>query len=304
MKIIFMGTPDFSVPTLKALIDQGHEVLAVFTQPPRPAGRGHKVQLSPVHQLAEEYYIPVHCPVSLKRDNEAVVTLLKQADVVVVVAYGLLLPGVLLEAPKHGCLNIHASLLPRWRGAAPIQRAIEAGDAETGVTIMQMNEGMDTGDMVAVERCDIGAHTTGQLLHDSLSCMGADLLIEVLKQGGAWQKTPQPLDGVTYAAKLTKPESCIDWSKSAVEIAQKIRAFTPWPGAYFECHEEKIRVFSYELVEGCSDVVMGEVVDDRLTICCGEKTLLRPTKIQRPGKKMADTEAVLRGFSIEKGTQL
>lgn len=305
MKIVFMGTPDFSVPTLQALINHdNYDVIAVFTQPPRPAGRGHKVQLSPIHQLAEQHQLPVYCPVSLKKENEEAVALLSQADIAVVVAYGLLLPKIILDAPTWGCVNIHASLLPRWRGAAPIQRAIEAGDTVTGVTIMQMDIGMDTGDIISMKEVPITSTTSCQQLHDRLSDVGSQLLLDTLAEAGNWNTVPQPEKGVTHATKLRKDESIISWQLTATEIGQKIRAFTPWPGCFMEYKGERIKVLEYIIVDEKTSEIPGTVIDDQLTIACGKGSLLRPTKLQRPSRKAAATAEILRGFPIIKGEVL
>ncbi len=235
-KIIFMGTPDFSVKPLNALIEAGHDVVAVYAQPPRPKDRGQKLQKSPVHLFAEEKNIPVFTPNSFKKDLEAVAHFQSlKADFAVVAAYGLLLPKVILDAPKYGCVNIHASLLPRWRGAAPIQRSILAGDQSTGITIMQMDEGMDTGDMLLKDEVAITDQTTASSLHDQLSEIGSDLIVQALIEHAKKGFSPiaQSEHEATHAPKLQKEEGAINWQMRAIEIGCKIRAFTPWPGVYF-----------------------------------------------------------------------
>ncbi|MBA4097471.1 MAG: methionyl-tRNA formyltransferase [Rhodospirillum sp.] len=299
LRIVFMGTPAFAALALKALVDAGHEVVAVYSQPPRPKGRGMETQKSPVHLLAEEQGIPVRTPVSLKNADEAAAFAALQADVAVVAAYGLILPKAVLAAPRHGCLNIHASLLPRWRGAAPIQRAIMAGDAKTGVTIMQMAEGLDTGPMLLTEELAIGADMNAGTLHDALAEIGARLICQALDQLPDIEPMPQPSDGVTYAAKITKEECRIDWRRSAAELDRHIRGLSPAPGAFTEINGERLTVLAADLAPGSGEP--GAILDDRLTIACGDG-LLRPTLIKRAGKRAMSAEEMLRGFSVPKGT--
>ncbi|MCW9034532.1 MAG: methionyl-tRNA formyltransferase [Rhodospirillales bacterium] len=303
LRIIFMGTPDFSVPVLDALIKAGHNVICAYSQPPKPVGRGHKTRPTPIHAFAEEKGIEVRHPKSLKSDEEKQAFMDLKADIAVVVAYGLILPKAILEAPRLGCVNIHASLLPRWRGAAPIQRAILAGDSESGVTIMQMDEGLDTGDMLMTETVPLTPLTTASELHDNLSQIGAKLIIEAVSglDEGRLIGMPQPEEGVTYAAKLEKNEGRLDWSKPAIELQRAINAFTPWPGATFAYGDNRIKVLEAEVVD--ENGTPGTVLDDTLTIACGEKSL-RPLRVQRPGKGPMDTEAMLRGFPIAPGTVL
>ncbi len=303
MRIVFMGTPDFAVAALEALAGAGHEIACVYSQPPRPAGRGHKERRSPVHEAAVARELPVRTPKSLKDPAEQAAFAALDAEVAVVAAYGLILPKPILDAPARGCLNIHASLLPRWRGAAPIQRAILAGDAETGVTIMQMDEGLDTGAMLLSRAVPIGPETTGGALHDTLAALGAELIVEALAQlaDGALTPVPQPEEGVTYAAKLDKAEARIDWTRPATEIERLVRAFDPWPGAWFEAKGQRIRVLAAELAAGSG--APGTVLDDRLTIACGTGAL-RPTRLQRQGKGAVDADAFLRGFPLAKGDRV
>lgn len=303
LRLAFMGTPDFSVPALAALIAAGHEIAAVYSQPPRPAGRGHKVIPSPVQAFAEARGIAVRTPKSLRTAEAQAEFSALGLDCAVVVAYGLILPKPVLEAPRLGCVNIHASLLPRWRGAAPIQRAIQAGDADSGVTIMRMDEGLDTGPMLLREALPITAGTTGQSLHDALSALGARMIVEALAglAEGRLNATPQPEAGVTYAAKLTKQEALLDWTKPAAELERQIRAFDPWPGSFFLHKGERLKVLKAELAEGWGSP--GAVLDDALVVACGEGAL-RLVCVQRPGKAAMEAEALLRGYPLPKGTVL
>lgn len=295
-----MGTPDFAVPTLDALVAAGHDICAVYSQPPRPAGRGKALSPTPVHKRAEELGLAVHTPVTLKDDADQRSFGDLNADMAVVAAYGLILPKAILEAPKFGCLNVHASLLPRWRGAAPVQRAILAGDTETGVTIMQMDVGLDTGDMRAIQSTPIGGKTGGALTAE-LAEMGADLLVDVLASLNDHPPIPQPEKGVTYAAKIDKAESRIDFTRSALEIERQVHAFAPAPGAFFEYQGERFRILAAECLE--SNGRAGEVIDAQLTIACGVGAL-RPILIQRAGKSAMSPADLLRGFSLPPGTQL
>ncbi|HEX4849064.1 MAG TPA: methionyl-tRNA formyltransferase [Novosphingobium sp.] len=300
MRVIFMGTPDFAVPALQALVQVGHEVVCAYTQPPRPGGRrGKELTPTPVHKAAEALGIEVRHPVSLKGADEQAHFAALGADVAVVAAYGLILPQAVLDAPRHGCLNIHASLLPRWRGAAPIQRAILAGDAETGVTIMQMERGLDTGPMLAVVKTPVDAKTTGELTGE-LAELGASLMVEVLADLPGHAAVVQPEAGVTYAHKIDKAEARIDWTRSAEEIERQVRAFAPAPGAWFEYQGERCKVLTAELAEGTGQA--GLVLDDKLTVACG-KGAIRPTLVQRAGRPAIATAEMLRGWSIEAGTK-
>ncbi len=298
LRLVYMGTPDFAVPALDALVDGGHEIVAVYTQPPRPAGRGKKEVKSAVHRRAETLDIPVRHPDSLKSTEEQAAFAALGADAAVVAAYGLILPAPVLNAPRLGCLNIHASLLPRWRGAAPIQRAILAGDPETGVSIMAMDEGLDTGDVLLAEAVPITGATTGAALHDTLADLGARLIVEALVKLdiGALTPVPQPEKGVTYAAKLTRAEGQLDWTKKSVELERQVRAFDPWPGAWFEVAGERIKVLSAEVAEG-GGVPGTLLLGEGLTVACATGAL-RITRLQRAGKEPVAAEAFLRGFDM------
>ena len=304
-RLAFMGTPNFSVPILRALADGGYDIAAVYCQPPRAAGRGQKEKLSPVHQLALSLDIEVRTPASLKLKDVQTDFLGLELDVAVVAAYGLILPAAILESPNHGCLNVHASLLPRWRGAAPIQRAILAGDTESGVTIMQMDEGLDTGDMLRRASVAITSDTTGQSLHDDLSLLGARLIGETLNSmsRATLAPMPQPHAGVTYARKLARKEGKIDWHKSAVEIDRQIRAFTPWPGAWFQYGGDRFKILSAVPVCGSGAAGSAGAVLDGLTVACGEGVLQIKT-IQRAGKGSMTVDDFLNGYDLPPGTLL
>ncbi len=299
MRLAFMGTPDFAVPTLDALLEAGHEVAAVYTQPPRPAGRGKALLPSPVQRRAEAAGIEVRTPVSL-RDAEAQAEFAAlDLDVAVVAAYGLILPGSILEAPRHGCLNIHASLLPRWRGAAPIQRAILAGDEVTGVCIMQMERGLDTGPVYERGETEIGRKTAGALTAE-LADLGGALMVETLGRLGELTPQPQPEEGATYAAKIDKNEARLDFARSAIEVERQVRAFNP-PGAWLEYQGERLRILASRL--GPGNGLPGTVIDEYLTIACGEGAIL-PTLVQRAGRATMSPDELLRGFPIPKGAIL
>ena len=301
MRIIFMGTPDFAVPALALLVEAGHEVVCVYTQPPRPGGRrGKELTPTPVHRKAEELGIPVRHPASLKGAEEQAEFAALGADVAIVAAYGLILPQAVLDAPRQGCLNIHASLLPRWRGAAPIQRAILAGDKETGVTIMQMEAGLDTGPMLAMARTPVDGKTAGELTAE-LAEIGGALMIEVLADLASHAAQVQPEDGVTYAKKIDKAESRIDFAQDASVIDRQVRAFAPSPGAWFELAGERYRVLAAEVVDGAG--VPGTVLDDGLSVACGASAL-RPVLIQRAGRPVMSVAELLRGKPIPAGTVL
>jgi methionyl-tRNA formyltransferase len=317
MRIAFMGTPDFAVPTLDALVAAGHDIAAVYTQPPRPAGRGKAPQPSPVQRRAEGLGLEVRSPVALRGAEEQAAFAGLGLDIAVVAAYGLILPQPVLDAPQHGCLNVHASLLPRWRGAAPIQRAILAGDAETGVTIMQMEKGLDTGPMLLARATPIEAKTAGELT-DELAKLGAAMMVEVLADLAAFPPVLQP-EGETYAPKTDKAESRLDFSRSAEEVERQVRAFAPAPGAWFEVKGERIRILASDVLRRRPKPWMenpapdpttlrpapehGSVLDDGLTIACGSGAI-RPTKVQRAGRGLMATADLLRGFPIPPGTRL
>jgi methionyl-tRNA formyltransferase len=300
MRIIFMGTPEFAVPTLEALVGAGHEVIAAYSQPPRRGNRG-KVAPSPVHARAEALGIEVRTPLSFRKEPQAVEAFAAlEADVAVVAAYGLILPSAVLDAPRLGCLNVHGSLLPRWRGAAPIQRAILAGDAETGVGIMQMEAGLDTGPVRLEGRTPIDGKTAGELTTE-LSAMGARLMVEVLADIAAHPPVSQPETGVTYAAKIDKAEARLDFSRPAEEVERQVRAFNPAPGAFFEFAGERIRVHSATPAEG--QATPGTVLDDQLTVAC-RTGAIRPLLVQRAGRGVMTSQELLRGFAIPAGTRL
>jgi methionyl-tRNA formyltransferase len=301
MRIIFMGTPDFAVPALKALADAGHEIACVYTQPPRPGGRrGRELTPSPIQREAEARGIEVRHPASLKGAEEQEAFASLDADIAIVAAYGLILPQAILDGTRRGCINIHASLLPRWRGAAPIQRAILAGDAETGVTIMQMEAGLDTGPMLKFETTPIDVKTAGELT-DELAWIGGRLVVDVLADLEAYSPETQPEEGVTYAKKIDKPEARLDFSQSAEQVARQVRAFAPSPGAFFELESVRYKVLEVEVLPGGG--WPGQVVDEAFTIACG-KGAIRPTRVQRAGKPAMDTPDMLRGNPIPAGTYL
>lgn len=301
MRIIFMGTPGFAVPVLHALVEAGHDIVASYSQPPRPGGRrGRQLVPSPVQQAAESLGIPVLTPVSLRVAEEQAQFADFGADVAVVAAYGLILPQPILDAPRLGCLNVHGSLLPRWRGAAPIQRAILAGDVVTGVGIMQMEAGLDTGPVRLEGSTPVGRKTTGELT-DELAMMGARLMVQVLADPDRYPPRPQPQDGVTYAAKIDKAETRLDFTQSAAQLERQVRAFQPAPGAWFEVQGERIKVLSAEPIDAKG--AAGEVLDEHLTIACGEGAL-RPLTVQRAGRGVSSAQDLLRGFPIPAGTRL
>jgi methionyl-tRNA formyltransferase len=288
MKLVFMGTPDFAVVTLKALAAAGHEVVAVYSQPPRPAGRGQSVRPSPVQDYAAAQGIEVRTPLSLKSADEQKSFSDLKADAAVVVAYGLLLPQAILDAPRFGCFNVHASLLPRWRGAAPIQRAIMAGDAESGVTIMRMELGLDTGPMMKAGRVPITPETTASSLHDELAALGAKLMLEVLKQPEN-TGTPQPSEGVTYAKKIDKAEAKIDFTKPAEAVRNHIHGLSPFPGAWCSLAGSRVKILKAQAVD--------HVMDDPLTFACG-RGAIKFLLLQREGKGVMEAATFLRGFPI------
>ena len=299
MRLAFLGTPEFALPALKALIDKKFEVVAVYSQPPKPQGRGHKVQKSVIHSFAETQNIPVYTPKSLRDKDEQKFFQNLNLDLAIVAAYGLILPKEILNAPLLGCLNIHGSLLPRWRGAAPIQRAIEMMDTETGITIMQMDEGLDTGNMLLKEATPI-LRKTAQDLQIELSQMGADLLIETICHIQKIKAIPQPQDGVTYAKKLQKEEGFIDWQETAEKIEAKIRAFTPWPGCSFLFQEERVKILKAHWVPFAHNKKPGTLLDDKLLIACKENALCIEL-LQRPGKKALNATEFLCAINLHPG---
>ncbi len=301
MRVVFMGTPDFSVPILEGIVAAGHEVCAVYCQPPRPAGRGKKDRPSPVQLAAERLGLEVRHPVNFKDAADVAAFDALSADVGVVVAYGLILPQVMLDAPKKGCLNIHASLLPRWRGAAPIHRAILAGDAETGVCVMQMEAGLDTGPVLETVRTDILTNDTTAVLHDRLAVMGRDAILDVLADGVSAKAVPQSDEGVVYAAKIEKSEAEVDWSRSAVDVDRHIRGLSPFPGAWTLVEGQRIKLLMSSVVEGAGEA--GTVLNDALRVSCGEGAV-DVLRLQRAGKGAMDRDAFLKGFPIAKGARL
>ena len=302
MRIAFMGTPDFSVAALNALAAAGHEIACVYSQPPRPAGRGKKLRASPVHSRAAALGLEVRTPATFKaaEDRDAFAAL--DLDAAVVVAYGLLLPQAVLDAPTHGCFNIHASLLPRWRGAAPIQRAIMAGDDETGVCIMQMEAGLDTGPVALEARTPIHGDDTAATLHDRLAGIGAEAMVQVLEDvsRGALNLTPQPAEGV-YAAKINKAEARIDWTRPAEEVDRHIRGLSPFPGAWFQLGEDRVKALLSGLADGQG--APGEALDDALTIACGSGAI-QLKRLQRAGAGAMEAEGFLRGRPVKAGDRL
>ena len=303
MRIIFMGTPDFAVPTLTEIVANGHEVVAVYTRAPKPAGRGQAERRSPVHEAAEGFGIPVFTPKSLRGEAEQIVFASHGAELAVVVAYGLILPKPILDAPELGCLNLHGSLLPRWRGAAPIQRAVMAGDARTGVMVMQMDEGLDTGPVALVDEMPIGPDMTAGELHDRMMLVGADLMVRALAalERGSLAFTPQSAEGVTYAHKIDKAEARIDWNRPARDVHNQIRGLSPFPGAWFELMVNgapvRVKVLRSSLVAGSG--APGERIGEGLTVACAEGAV-RLTRVQRQGKDAMDDLAFLRGTPVDR----
>jgi len=303
MRLIFMGTPDFAVPTLVELSARGHEIAAVYTRAPKPAGRGMDVQRTPVEQEARRLALAVHTPRTLKDEEVQAAIRACKADAAVVVAYGLILPKSVLEAPRLGCFNIHASLLPRWRGAAPISRAIMAGDTESGVTIMKMDEGLDTGAVAMAERMQIGPDMTAGDLHDALSRLGADLMLRALAaaERGSLTLAPQPDKGVTYAGKISKNETRIEWSKPWKQVHDHIRGLSPFPGAWFEIDGARIKALRSTKGEGSG--AAGTTLDDKLTIACGTGAV-RLTQVQRAGKQPMSADEFLRGTPVKSSVRV
>ena len=300
MRLIFMGSPAFAVPTLDALVAAGHEVAAVYCQPPRPAHRGKKLQPTAVQARAEELGLEVRTPARLRSPEEQQAFAALGAEMAVVAAYGLILPQPILDAPARGRVNVHASLLPRWRGAAPIHRAILAGDELTGVTIMQMEAGLDTGPMLLRGELPVGGRTAGELTAE-LAQLGAKLMVDYLADPAAHPPVPQPEDGVTYAAKIDKAEARIDWTAAAEQVERQVRAFAPAPGAWFEVGGERLKLLTAEVADGAGQP--GEVLDEALTVACGSGAI-RPTLLQRAGRGPMSPADLLRGFAVPVGTIL
>ena len=303
MRLIFMGTPDFAVPTLIELAARGHEIAAVYTRAPKPAGRGMDMHRTPVEHEARRLSLSVHTPKTFKDEEVQALFQAHKADAAVVVAYGLILPKSILEAPRLGCFNVHASLLPRWRGAAPINRAIMAGDADSGITIMKMDEGLDTGALAMAERMPIGADMTAGELHDALSRLGADLMQRALAaaERGTLALTPQLQTGVTYAEKISKNETRIDWGRPWKQVHDHIRGLSPFPGAWFEIDGVRIKTLRSTKGEGAG--AAGTALDDRLTIACGVGAV-RLTQVQRAGKQPMSSDEFLRGTPVKAGARV
>ena len=301
MKLVFMGTPNFSVPALKALAQSNHQICAVYSQPPRPAGRGKKLRLSDVHKEALDLGLTVHNPTSFKSDKDRTIFRKLKADIAIVVAYGLILPNQILSVPKFGCLNIHASLLPRWRGAAPIQRAIMEGDDETGVCIMKMEEGLDTGPILSSRKIQIKENDNAKILSERLSLVGSKLIVEVLDALSEFKAYSQSAAGVTYARKIEKSETKIDWSLPAKTIDRKIRALSPFPGAWTEINGERIKLLASKVINKENEP--GMILDKGFSIACGQKAV-EITEAQRPGKSAQKSDVFLRGFRLQKGSKL
>ncbi|MDH3662473.1 MAG: methionyl-tRNA formyltransferase [Alphaproteobacteria bacterium] len=312
LRLVYMGTADFAVPALRALAASRHQVVAVYTQPARPAGRGMRARPSPIERTATELGLPVRTPVTLRGEDEEIALGALAADLAVVAAYGLLLPQAILDTPRLGCINLHGSCLPRWRGAAPIQRAILAGDRESGITIIQMEAGLDTGPMLAMERVAITSKTTASSLHDRLAALAAEMIPPMVDRlaAGSAAPTPQPEEGATYAKKIEKEEGLIDWTEPARTIDRQLRALNPWPGCFTHLADgQRLKVLAGEVESEASTgpvtegLAAGAVLDDRLRVACGEG-VLRITQLQKAGGKPMDAEAFLRGHPLPAGTHL
>lgn len=303
LRLAFMGTPEFAVPALRALHTAGHTIAAVYAQPPKPSGRGQRLQISPVQMFAAAHGLPIFTPKSLRTAEAQAEFTALELDVAIVAAYGLILPPLILTAPRHGCLNIHASLLPRWRGAAPIHRAILAGDAETGITIMQMDAGLDTGAMLRHSALPIPPRATAGELHDRLAALGADLIVPTLADHVAGRLTPepQPADGVTYAAKLQKSEGALEWSQPAMALDRQVRGLQPWPGTFFRHQDETVKLLAATIAAGRG--APGTVLDSQATIACGQDAL-RLLKVQRAGKAPVNGVDFLNGLRLGAGAVL
>ena len=304
LRLAFLGSPDFAVPTLRALRAAGHEIAAVYSQPPRPAGRGKHETRCPVHRVAEEHGLLVRTPARLRRNAaEHAFFASLDLDAAVVVAYGLILPPAMLDAPRRGCINVHASLLPRWRGAAPIHAAVLAGDAETGVTIMRMDEGLDTGPMLLARAVPIGPRATTPEVHDALAALGAEMAVEALATDPPAR--PQPEEGATFAPKLSKADGKLDWMRDAASLDRQVRAFEPWPGTFFEHDGTAIRVLEAEPAEAAAGAAPpGTVLDGSPAVACGAGGALRLLRLQRPGRAPVAADEFLRGYPLPPGTVL
>jgi methionyl-tRNA formyltransferase len=308
MRLAFMGSPDFAVPTLAALIEAGHEIACVFSQPPKPAGRGQTLRATPVQAFAEARGLPTRTPKSLKKPAEQEAFAALDLDAAVVVAYGLILPRAILDAPRLGCFNLHGSLLPRWRGAAPMQRAIEAGDRETGVQVMGMEEGLDTGPVFATARVAIHPFDTAGSIHDKLAALGAPLMVEALAgiAAGTLRPTPQSEEGVTYAAKIEREETRVDWTWPAVRVDRTIRAFSPFPGAWCRLPDgrrAKLLLSRFE-ADRATGAAPGTLVDDGLAVACGDGGVVRLLELQREGRGPLPAADFLRGTPLPAGARL
>ena len=301
MKLVFMGTPKFSVPALKALDQSKHQICAVYSQPPRPSGRGKKLNFSDVHKEALDLGLTVHTPRNFKSEKDQKIFRELKADIAIVVAYGLILPSQILSSPKFGCVNIHASLLPRWRGAAPIQRAIMEGDDETGICIMKMDNGLDTGPVLSSRKIQIKENDTAKILSERLSLLGSNLIVEVLDNLPDYKVQMQSTHGITYASKIHKSEAKIDWSLPAQTIDRKIRALSPFPGAWTEINGERVKLLASKVVD--EEHEAGMVLDTGFSIACGQKAI-EITEAQRPGKSAQKSDVFLQGFRLQKGRKL
>ena len=301
MKLVFMGTPKFSVPALKALDQSKHQICAVYSQPPRPSGRGKKLNFSDVHKEALDLGLTVHTPRNFKSEKDQKIFREVKADIAIVVAYGLILPSQILSSPKFGCVNIHASLLPRWRGAAPIQRAIMEGDDETGICIMKMDNGLDTGPVLSSRKIQIKENDTAKILSERLSLLGSNLIVEVLDKLPDYKVQMQSTHGITYASKIHKSEAKIDWSLPAQTIDRKIRGLSPFPGAWTEINGERVKLLASKVVD--EEHEAGMVLDTGFSIACGQKAI-EITEAQRPGKSAQKSDVFLRGFRLQKGRKL
>lgn len=298
MRIVFMGTPNFAAAALQAMIDAKFNIVAVYTQPPKPVGRGYEMAKSATHLLSERYNIPVFYPKTLRTADAQAELKALSPDICVVAAYGFILPQAVLDIPPMGCINIHGSLLPRWRGAAPIQHAILAGDTETGITLMNMDVGMDTGDMLYERSVPITNSTTSQMLFDELAVLGGEMIVEYLQHPKKYSAISQPIDGVTMAPKIDKSMAQLDWRKSAVALERQLRAFTPWPGAFTVYQNMVLKIGGLEVISTHQAASPGTILNDHLHIACGEGTVLAITHLQRPGGKMLPTPEFLKGFEL------